>query len=95
VNEMRRTLGSLTGRRQLHFPNPCTTLNTPGGNPASSTRSISSEQLSGDHSAGLQDTVSPREAGAHFHVESMKGAFQGVITTVGPAGMRKTVWRCR
>ena len=32
-------------------------------------------------------------AGAHFHVESMNGAFQGVMTTVGPAGMRSTVLR--
>ena len=30
-------------------------------------------------------------AGAHFQVESMNGAFQGVMTTVGPAGMRSTV----
>ncbi len=29
-------------------------------------------------------------AGAHFQVESMKGAFHGVMTTVGPAGMRST-----
>ena len=29
-------------------------------------------------------------AGAHFHVERRKGAFHGVITTVGPAGIRKT-----
>ncbi len=53
---------------------------------------MSSEQLSGDHSAGLRTTVLPAaRAGAHFHVESMKGAFQGVMTTVGPAGMRSTV----
>jgi len=29
-------------------------------------------------------------AGAAFQVESMNGAFQGVITTVGPAGIRRT-----
>ena len=29
-------------------------------------------------------------AGAVFQVESMKGAFQGVITPTGPAGMRVT-----
>ena len=50
-----------------------------------------SEQLSGDHSAGLSTTVLPAaSAGAVFHVESMNGAFHGVITTVGPAGMRST-----
>ena len=29
-------------------------------------------------------------AGAVFHVESMNGAFQGVITTAGPLGIRMT-----
>ena len=29
-------------------------------------------------------------AGALFQVESMNGAFHGVITTVGPAGIRRT-----
>ena len=31
--------------------------------------------------------------GAVFQVESMKGAFQGVITAAGPAGMRSTRFR--
>ena len=30
-------------------------------------------------------------AGAHFQVASMNGAFQGVMTIVGPAGIRRTV----
>ncbi len=65
---------------------PWTTLSTPGGSPASSTRSASSEHESGDHSAGLSTTVQPAaSAGAVFHVESMNGAFHGVITTAGPA----------
>ena len=69
-------------------------MNTPGGKPASDTRSQSSEQESGDHSAGLRITVQPAaSAGAVFHVESMKGAFQGVITTAGPLGMRMTRFR--
>ena len=32
-------------------------------------------------------------AGASFHVDSMNGAFHGVITTAGPAGIRSTVLR--
>ena len=32
-------------------------------------------------------------AGAVFQVESMKGAFQGVITAAGPDGMRTTRFR--
>jgi hypothetical protein len=54
-------------------------------------RSARSEQESGDHSAGLRTTVHPAaSAGAVFQVESMNGAFQGVITTAGPAGIRTT-----
>ena len=52
---------------------------------------MSKEHESGDHSAGFKTTVLPAaKAGAHFQVESMKGAFQGVMTTVGPAGWRST-----
>ncbi len=70
---------------------PWTMLKTPGGRSASATRSASSEHDSGDHSAGLSTTVQPAaSAGAVFQVESMKGAFQGVITTAGPLGMRST-----
>ena len=70
---------------------PWTTLSTPGGTPASSARSHRYEQLSGDHSAGFSTTGLPAaSAGADFHVDSMNGAFHGVMTTVGPAGMRLT-----
>jgi hypothetical protein len=66
-------------------------LKTPGGSSASSVKSARSEQESGAHSGGLRTTVQPAaSAGAVFQVESMKGAFQGVITPTGPAGMRRT-----
>ena len=75
----------------ISSPIPWTTLKTPGGKPASATRSQRSEQESGDHSAGLRITVQPAaSAGAVFHVESMNGAFHGVITTAGPLGIRTT-----
>jgi hypothetical protein len=78
-------------RRAHLFPDPCTMLKTPAGSPASATRSPSSEQASGDHSAGLRTTVHPAaSAGAVFQVESMNGAFQGVITAAGPDGIRCT-----
>src|SRR5689334_12804209 len=86
VNETRRTSGCDTSAAPASSPMPCTTLNTPGGSPASSASSASSEQDSGDHSAGLSTTVQPAaSAGAVFHVDSMNGAFHGVITTAGPA----------
>ena len=91
VNEMRRARGSETSAAPISSPMPCTTFSTPGGKPASSARSASSEHESGDHSAGLRITVQPAaSAGAVFQVESMNGAFHGVITTAGPAGMRRT-----
>ena len=91
VNEIRRTSGCETSAAPTSSPIPCTMLKTPGGKPASATRSASSEHDSGDHSAGLSTTVEPAaSAGAVFHVESMNGAFHGVITTAGPLGMRMT-----
>ena len=75
---MRRARLSATRAAPTFSPIPWTTLNTPGGRPASIVRSPSSEQDSGDHSAGFSTTVQPAaRAGAVFQVESMKGAFQG------------------
>ena len=88
---MRRTPGCRVSAAPTSSPIPCTTLKTPGGKPASATRSQRSEHESGDHSAGLRTTVQPAaSAGAVFQVESMNGAFQGVITTAGPLGIRMT-----
>ena len=67
VNDTRRTLGCATSAAPASSPMPCTTLNTPGGKPASTVRSASSEQDSGDHSAGLRITVQPAaRAGARL-----------------------------
>jgi len=91
VKEMRCAAGCATSAAPTSSPNPCTTLKTPGGKPASSARSARMEHESGDHSAGFRITVQPAaSAGAVFQVESMNGAFQGVITTAGPLGMRST-----
>ena len=93
VKLMRRTLGSAVRAAPTSAPMPCTRLNAPGGRPASTVRSASREADSGDHSAGLRTTLLPAaSAGATFQVASMNGAFHGVITTAGPAGMRCTVW---
>ena len=91
VSEIRRARGSETSAAPTSSPIPCTTLSTPGGSSASSARSARREAESGDHSAGLRTTVQPAaSAGAIFQVASMNGAFQGVITTAGPAGRRST-----
>ena len=91
VKEIRARSGLAVSAAPTCSPIPWTTLKTPGGKPASTVRSASSEHESGDHSAGLRITVQPAaSAGAVFQVESMNGAFQGVITTAGPAGIRMT-----
>ena len=59
VNDTRRTPGWATRAAPISSPIPCTMLNTPGGKPASSTRSARSEHESGDHSAGLRIIVEP------------------------------------
>ena len=49
--------------------------------------------MSGEASAGLCTTVQPAaRAGAIFHVESIKGVFQGVITPTGPMGTRVVIF---
>ena len=70
-------------------PKPCTTLNTPAGISASSITPASSVAVSGDHSAGLSTTVLPAaSAGAIRHVESISGAFHGMISPATPTGLR-------
>src|SRR6478735_4889409 len=76
-------------------PIPCTVLSTPSGTPACLTSRASRSAVIGDHSAGLCTTVQPAaSAGAIFHVESMKGVFQGVITPTGPIGTRVEMFQC-
>ena len=69
-------------------PVPCRTLSTPAGRPASAATSASIEQVSGAHSGGLSTTVLPAaRAGPTFHVLSISGAFQGVISAATPGGL--------
>ena len=83
VKLTRRTRGWATSAAPASSPIPCTTLNTPAGNPASSVRSARSEQESGAHSGGLRTTVHPAaSAGAVFQVESMIGHLLGAAGAV-------------
>ena len=53
--------------------------------------SAKSDAVRGDHSGGFWITVFPAaSAGAIRHVASIRGAFQGLITTVTPAGSHVT-----
>ena len=94
VNEMRARRGSLTSLAPVLAPLPCTTLNTPGGRPAASAASASSEQVSGAHSGGFSTQVLPAaSAGPSFQVDSISGAFHGVMMATTPAGSWRTRWR--
>src|SRR6185437_16172263 len=57
VKQMRSTPGCAESAAPAVSPNPCTTLNTPAGTPASSITPASSVAVSGDHSAGLSTIV--------------------------------------
>ncbi len=64
-----------------------TTLNTPGGKPASSKRLASSRVEVEVNSEGFTTTVLPAaKAGASFIESSRMGLFQGVIQATTPRG---------
>ena len=70
-------------------PLPVTTLNTPGGRPASAHISASSRALSDVNEAGFSTTVLPiARAGATFHVNNISGKFQGTIAPTTPVTYR-------
>src|SRR5947208_14747163 len=87
VKATRSTSGCPVRGAPAPAPVPCTMLSTPGGSPASSATSPSTEQVRGAHSGGLRTTVLPAaSAGPTRQVASMKGAFQGVDTATTPQG---------
>ena len=70
-------------------PKPCTTLNTPGGTPASWKASAISTADEGVSSDGLQMMVLPQiSAGAAFQVSERMGRFQGEMLATTPSGLR-------
>src|SRR5262249_58071834 len=70
-------------------PGPGTTLNAPGGSPASARRLAKRSDVRGVTEAGLRTTVFPRaRAGAIFHIAWSSGKFHGVIAPTTPTGSR-------
>ena len=68
-------------------PKPVTTLNTPGGMPASRHSSASRSGDSGACSAGLSTSVQPEASTGHsFQIASPIGPFQGLIAPTTPTG---------
>src|SRR3954470_7457791 len=88
VKQIRFTPGCEESGAPAVSPAPCTTLKTPLGRPAAASTSASSVEETGAHSAGFSTTVLPAaSAGASRQVESISGAFQGMINPVTPAGL--------
>ncbi len=91
VNAMRSTPGCAVRAAPASSPMPCSTLNAPSGSPAPCAMSASIEAVSGAHSGGFSTTALPAaRAGATRQVASIRGAFQGVMTTVTPLGSQAT-----
>ena len=87
VNASLSTPGWAASARPVSGVDPVTTLNTPGGSPASSNRRASSSVETGVWSEGLTTSVQPAaSAGAAFQVRSISGEFQGTIAPTTPTG---------
>src|SRR5712692_9809316 len=68
-----------------------TTLNVPGGSPASSAMLAMASAVSGVAGEGFSTTVQPAaRAAASFRVTIVAGKFQGVTAATGPTGWRST-----
>src|SRR6185503_18430163 len=87
VNEILSTSGCRTSAAPAEEPPPDTTLNAPGGRPASSASSPNSRAVSGVSDAGFKITVHPAaSAGANFQLAMLSGKIQGTIAPTTPIG---------
>src|SRR6059036_2681088 len=90
VNEILSTSGCRTSAAPAVDPPPQTTLNAPGGTPASSAISAKSRAVSGVSEAGFRTTVHPAaSAGANFQLAMLSGKFHGTIAPTTPIGSRR------
>src|ERR1700726_5229850 len=66
---------------------PLTTLSTPGGSPASTSRAASRMGTDGSRSEGLRMKALPQaSAGANFHIGIMAGKLKGGMAAGAPRG---------
>ena len=86
-----RTRGSPVSISPIGAACPVTTLNTPGGTPASSPRAARARALNGVSSEGLSTTVQPAaRAGPTLRVIIAAGKFHGVTAATTPTGCFST-----
>ena len=88
VNVTASTPGALTSAAPTASPAPWTTLNTPGGMPASRASSAIRTAVIGVCSAGLSTTLLPAHSGKIPIDAPAVGPFQGIIAPITPIGSR-------
>lgn len=88
VKAMKRVRGSSTRASPIVRPDPGTKLTTPGGKPASWSRSTNTAAITGESLDGLSRTVLPATIAAVVIPAMMaKAKFQGGITSPTPSGI--------
>ena len=88
VNVIASTSGWATRAAPTVSPVPWTTLNTPGGIPASSASSAMRTAVMGVCSAGLRTTLLPAQSANVAIAAAAVGPFHGMIAPTTPSGSR-------
>src|SRR5436190_23828620 len=88
TNEIAEIFGC-SSRRSTATLSPCTTLNTPGGRPASENSCAQKFAHDGSRSLGLSTNVLPHAiASGYIHIGTIAGKLNGVMPTTTPSGCR-------
>src|SRR3954463_8230826 len=88
TNEIAATLGGSSRRATLTL-SPWTTLNTPGGRPASANSCAQNIAADGSRSLGLSTNVFPHAiAIGYIHIGTIAGKLNGVMPATTPSGWR-------
>src|SRR5215208_3862607 len=86
TNEMALIFGC-SSRRSTATLSPCTTLNTPGGRPASASSWAQNIAADGSRSLGLSTNVFPHAmAIGYIHIGTIAGKLNGVMPATTPSG---------
>src|SRR5687767_4466358 len=88
TNEMPATLGCVSSASTATL-SPCTTLNTPGGRPASASSCAQKFAHDGSRSLGFKMNVLPHAiASGYIHIGTIAGKLNGVMPATTPIGWR-------
>src|SRR3954467_4688713 len=88
TNETAATLGC-SSRRSTATLSPWTTLNTPGGRPASASSCATNTEHDGSRSLGFKMNALPHGiAIGYIHIGTIAGKLNGVMPATTPSGWR-------